>query len=155
MKLNRGYKYRIYPTPTQRQIFASWFGSCRFVWNQLLPEAASTSAYDLKKRLPLLKRDYPWLADCPSQALQSSVLNLGQAVTRHRQRLGQAPKRKLRKQRQSLCIPQGVKLTAWCNPGDRYRSLKLPKLDTPVKLVLHRPFPGSVKSVNADPASPS
>ena len=36
MKQKRAYKYRVYPTPEQKQILARTFGCARFVYNWAL-----------------------------------------------------------------------------------------------------------------------
>ena len=161
MSVIRGFKYRIYPTPNQRQTLTRWFGSCRFVWNQLHVDSTSISALDLKKHLVPLKHQFPWLAETPSQALQSAVLNLGQARTRQRRKLGSGPRKKRRHDKQSLTLPQGVSVSEWhgetrrqhlsqvtvCHPKNRYLSLWVPKMATPMKLVYHRPLPSLALSV--------
>ena len=34
--IKRGYKFRIWPTDEQKEIFEQWFGCCRFVYNSAL-----------------------------------------------------------------------------------------------------------------------
>jgi len=77
-------KVRIYPDRQQRTALAKTFGCARWVWNEALAENQRTyretgkgiPTYQLKKRLPQLKREHPWLEDAPSQALQQTILNL-------------------------------------------------------------------------------
>ena len=35
----KGFKYRIYPTDSQKEQLAKIFGSCRYVYNRLLAES--------------------------------------------------------------------------------------------------------------------
>jgi len=37
------------------------------------------SAYDMKKKIPELKKEFEWLKETYSQCLQQSILNLSQA----------------------------------------------------------------------------
>ena len=78
----KAYKYRLYPTIEQQEQLAKAFGCVRFVYNLGLETkvAAWTSAkkkyscIDLSNEMKQLKdTEAPWLSDCPSQALQSSL----------------------------------------------------------------------------------
>jgi putative transposase len=98
----KGYKFPIYPTEAQKELFANTFGSCRYVYNRILEDIKaeynaykqsletpgaielnkpSVGAYDLTKRLTILKAqgDAPWLNDVSSVALQQSVIHLADA----------------------------------------------------------------------------
>jgi putative transposase len=72
------YKFRLYPTPTQKRQLAVEFGHARFVWNWALE--LRSKAYEerkealnyiaLSRKLTELKRtDRPWLSEavagCP------------------------------------------------------------------------------------------
>ncbi|CDG90303.1 RNA-guided endonuclease InsQ/TnpB family protein [Xenorhabdus bovienii] len=69
---------RLYPNTGQREFFAKTFGCCRWVFNNALAfcqqqyeaGAPRPSAYDLMKRMTLLKAELPWLAEADSQALK-------------------------------------------------------------------------------------
>ncbi|CDG22057.1 putative transposase [Xenorhabdus poinarii G6] len=71
-------RVRLYPNAEQREFFAKTFGCCRWVFNNALAfcqqqyEAGEkrSSAYDLMKRMTLLKNEYLWLVDADSQALK-------------------------------------------------------------------------------------
>ncbi len=59
----QGVKVRLYPNAEQKQLLSQHFGSCRFIYNRMLDmkiknygEGIKTSAYDLKKLLPLIKK---------------------------------------------------------------------------------------------------
>ncbi len=48
----KGYKYRLYPTPEQRQYLLGLFGANRFLWNHLLAQTEeSYQIYATAKRL--------------------------------------------------------------------------------------------------------
>lgn len=81
------YRFRIYPNNVQKNLIQRTFGSCRFVYNLFLNErqtaykgsGSSVSRFQQDKELPLLKKQYPWLAEVDSTALQSSVRDLDTA----------------------------------------------------------------------------
>ncbi len=38
MKINRAYKFRIYPNTDQSEFLDKSFGCCRFLWNKMIHE---------------------------------------------------------------------------------------------------------------------
>ena len=87
--MQKGYKARIYPTKEQQNILLRMFGSCRFVYNHFLAERIRSYKEDgvsltynkTANMLTALKRDkdYLWLNECDSMALQESLRNLDRA----------------------------------------------------------------------------
>lgn len=146
--MKNALKIRLKPTPEQQQKLAANFGCARWVWNEALTfsqahyqqTGKTLSAFDLKKRLPALKQQYPWLKDAYSQTLQQSILNFGTARERFFQKLARFPKLKRKQNRQSIQFPQNVKLSK------DNKSLFLPKIGW-VPCVLHRPLNTSFKTV--------
>lgn len=79
-KMHRGIKYRLYPTLEQQVLINETFGHSRFVYNKML--RLSKDAYDKGKklvsrndfnyRLTALKKEFLWLRDVDSTALQSA-----------------------------------------------------------------------------------
>ena len=77
---------RLYPTKEQQVLLAQTFGSARWWWNYALNKSTLTyketgfglSRVALNAFLPTLKKaeDTIWLADCYSQVLQATTLNL-------------------------------------------------------------------------------
>ena len=84
--MKQRYKYRIYPTPTQRVLLAQLFGCSRVAWNNALAfcrdEYAEGCKYSgfvsLSKRFTALKKTeaYSWLADVAAVPLQQSLKDL-------------------------------------------------------------------------------
>ncbi|MDR6222427.1 transposase [Methanococcoides alaskense] len=80
----KAFKYRMYPTKEQEEMFFQHFGSCRFIYNWALDnkiksyqtEGKSTSRFTLNKMLTELKVEHEWLKDVNSQSLQGATLNL-------------------------------------------------------------------------------
>ena len=89
--LLQAVQVRIYPTKEQEIQLAQTFGCARWWWNYALNK--SIEAYKetgkglgrsaLNALLPLLKKaeDTKWLADCYSQVLQATTLNLTTATS--------------------------------------------------------------------------
>lgn len=114
----KAYSYRLYPTQEQEQHFLQSFWCARFVYNNALDlkqrlyeeKKESISAYDLIKRLPLLKEEYEWLKVPDSQMLQQSILHMDSAYKRFFKEKKWYPKFKKRTGRQSLSYTQGIKV---------------------------------------------
>ena len=79
-KIHRGIRYRLYPTLEQQVLINETFGHSRFVYNKML--RLSKDAYDkgekfvsrndFNYRLTALKKEFLWLYDVDSTALQSA-----------------------------------------------------------------------------------
>jgi len=142
----KAFKYRIYPTPEQQVWLAKSFGSCRFFYNYALNLTSQTyketgkglSRNDIINLLPDLKKEYEWLKEPPSQALQQVALNLSSAFLNFFEGRGKYPRFKKKQDRQSIRLPQGCKLE------DDY--LKLPKFGKVFCQVSRQPT-GKLKSV--------
>lgn len=144
----RAYKYRIYPTEEQKNSLASFFGSCRFVYNLGLETKIQAwvsakknyTCIDLANQMKELKdTEANWLAECPSQTLQMSLRNLDNAYTKFFKG-GGFPKFKNKHGKQSIQFPQGVKINF------SESTIFLPKLRN-INAVFHRKFVGDIKTV--------
>ena len=142
-------KVRIYPTDAQAIQLAKDFGATRWLWNQSLAVMSKTyketgkgvSAYDMKKRIPELKKEYLWLKETYSQCLQQSVLNLGQAFVNFFEGRAKYPNFKCKFDRQSVQYPANVKV-------ESESAIKFPGNLGTVKAKIHRELPeGALKTV--------
>jgi putative transposase len=139
-------KARIYPTDTQAEKLSQFFGCARWWWNRALNETTTTyaetgkglSREGLNALLPALKKEFPWLGECHSQVLQSVTLNLTKAFINFFEKRAKYPNFKTKHGKQSIQYPQGTKFV-----GDL---IYLPKLGW-IKISLHRPLDGEVKTV--------
>ena len=85
--MEKAFKYRMYPNREQRILLAKTFGCTRFVYNHYLAKRRDAYEKDgitfnysaCAKDLVSLKREYEWLKEVDSVALQSSVKNLDTA----------------------------------------------------------------------------
>lgn len=144
----KSYKYRIFPTQSQEQQLAGFFGSCRFVYNLGLETKIQAwisakknyTCIDLMCQMKQLKdTEAKWLSDCPSQTLQMSLRNLDNAYTKFFKG-GGFPKFKNKYSKQSIQFPQGTKVD-FSNSTIFLPKLKLMSVD------FHREFKGEVKTV--------
>ena len=147
----RAYKYRIYPTEDQKDLFSRTFGCCRFVYNWALnlkitayKERNETlgNVYLTNLMKNKLKAEHEWLSEVNSQSLQSALRNLDTAYTnffRNTKAVG-FPRFKSRKDRQSFLCPQH------CRVDFKKHTITIPKAKD-IPAVLHRKFKGAVKSV--------
>ena len=85
--MEKAFKYRMYPNREQRILLAKTFGCTRFVYNHYLAKRKDAYEKDgitlnysaCAKDLVSLKKEYEWLKEVDSVALQSSVKNLDTA----------------------------------------------------------------------------
>ena len=89
--------------------------------------------------LPQLKAEHIWLKDINSQSLQSAVQNQEKAYQRFFKKLGGYPQYHKKKGRQTFAVPQHFVI------ADNH--LTIPKLNTHIKVKLHRPLLGKAKSL--------
>jgi len=88
LKTVKAYRLKLYPSKTQRQALARNAGACRWLWNHLLAMQKDVYArtgkfvffHDMSKMLPGLKKEFPWLAEVPSNSLVRVCRNLEKAL---------------------------------------------------------------------------
>ncbi len=150
---NKAYKFRLYPNQEQQIFLAKCFGCSRFVYNHFL--RLTTDVYtDCKKSLRYkewaklltsLKKEFEWLKEVNSQALQQSLKDLETAYVRFFKGLAKFPRFKRRSNKQSFRVPQHFSIT-------EDEKLQLPKM-TPLKMIIHREIEGQIKSVTISQTS--
>lgn len=128
---------------------AQTFGCARWWWNYSLNKSVETyketgkglSRVALNALLPLLKKaeNTIWLADCYSQVLQATTLNLTTAYKNFFEKRAGFPKFKSKHGKQSIQYPQNVKIVNG--------NVKLPGNIGTVKAKIHRPIEGKIKTV--------
>ena len=84
-KIKKAYKFRIYPTVSQKELIEKTLGCVRQVYNDFLSMCIDSyqknyeftiKKYDLIKLLPEYKKTFPYLKEVDSIALQQSVIHL-------------------------------------------------------------------------------
>ncbi|MCQ5365756.1 IS200/IS605 family element RNA-guided endonuclease TnpB [Anoxybacillus salavatliensis] len=105
MLVHKAYKFRIYPTKEQEILIAKTFGCARFVFNHFLAEwerAYRTTGKGVtykvcSSQLTNLKKQFVWLKEVDSIALQTSLKHLSDAYTRFFQKQNNKPRFKSKK----------------------------------------------------------
>lgn len=144
----KAYKYRIYPTDSQKELINKTFGCCRLVYNIALQTKITAykeacinlSSYDLMKQLTDMKSEYKWLNEVDSQALQVVITNMDTAFKAFFKG-GGYPKFKNKNSRQSFICKSNTRKLDWDKS-----TISIPKIyDIPVSL--SRKFSGEVKRI--------
>ena len=146
--MKRAYKYRLYPTKEQRILLNKHFGCVRFVYNKALAlkneeyeKGNNISCYDIKKMLPIWKKEYIYLKEVNSLSLQQSILNLDTAFKRYFKKLGGKPKFKSKSNnRYSFTIPQNTVVNF------EESKVIIPKFLEGIKCKYHKVFTGEISS---------
>lgn len=150
----KAYKYRIHPTDEQRRLFGQFFGARRWVYNYFLHEQKQRfmnkekhlSRFDMNYAITDLKNqeDTAWLREIDDWCLKHTTEDLNNAYSAFF--LSIKGKRKGKK----MESPQFKKKTS--RQSYRTRSfrildegIKLPKIKTPVKCIMHREIPSDAK----------
>jgi len=137
MKIYKTYKFRMYPNDTQRIKLNSFLGCKRFIYNYYLTkklENNNLTVYDLKKDLPNLQIDKPWLEEIDGSILRTTLDDLENAFSRYQKGLSEKPHYKRYNDKQSYRTPcirgiskdkvyQNIKLDL------ETRMIKLPKIE--------------------------
>ncbi|MCM3268002.1 IS200/IS605 family element RNA-guided endonuclease TnpB [Paenibacillus elgii] len=97
---HKAFRFRIYPTEEQTALIHQMFGCARFVfnhflarWNDTFQETGRGLSYQTcATGLPALKKEWPWLKDTDSVALQSAVRSLADAFDRFFRKLNDPPR---------------------------------------------------------------
>jgi putative transposase len=145
----KAYKYRIYPNKEQAEKINRTFGVCRFLYNLALETRITAwksaeivlSAYDLQKQVTELKKDYDWMREIDSQAI-NDVLNNMDLAYRSFFKQGGFPKFKKRAGRQSYGIPHPMRSAVNFKEG----VISVPKIPR-IKTRFSRIFEGEVRTM--------
>jgi putative transposase len=152
MIVQKAYKYRFFPTDSQKSQLAHTFGCARFVWNlglelrsktyqesqQSLSYAQTTAALTQWKKEP----ETAFLKEVSSVALQQSLRNLDAAFNNFFEKRSAYPRFKSRKGKQSV----RYQTNAFTYQDGR---LTLAKQDEPLEISWSRPLPADAKPISA------
>jgi putative transposase len=140
------FKYRLKPADDQVELLAKHFGCVRVIYNVCLQvkkwayqdAGINVSRFDLQVQVKEAKREFPWLKEVNSQALQVSIMNLDDAYKNFYSGRAGHPKFKNKWSTQSFQCPQNVKVA--------HGKLFIPKFTEGIPIVLHRPYKGEIRS---------
>ena len=147
----KAYKYRIYPTEEQKVYLNKTFGCARFIYNQMLGDRIKS--YQENKDLDIraikyptpaqYKKKYEWLKEVDSLALANAQMNLDKAYKNFfRDKSVGFPKFKSKKTNRFSYTTNNQNGTIRIEGN----YIKIPKLKSKIKIVLHRQFKGLIKS---------
>ena len=146
----KAFRYRLKPTEVQAESLRQVGGGCRWLWNHCL--YLNKQEYEANKKfifknamvasIPTLKKQYPWLGDLPSQALQQRVWDLDTAMKRcFRSGFGFPHFKRKDDQNDTFRVSQTnghIKMTR--------DQIKIPKIGW-IKWKRHRPIEGKLMSI--------
>ena len=142
----RGYKYRLYPNKQQEEYLSKVFGCVRFIWNRILDEKMNATGHIPQVTPAQYKEECPWLYEVDSLALANAQLNLEKAFRNHFRDPKRFEKPSFKKKRNEQSFT-----TNHVNGNIKIdfdnSTVKIPKLNIPIKVKFHRKFEGTVKSV--------
>ena len=154
MKINRGYKFRIYPTKDQEEFINQNIGACRFIYNSILAERkqyyeehkkdeSRTHKYKTEKDY---KEEFEWLKQMDSYALCNEYMNLQTAFSNFfRSKKVGFPKFKSKKRDRASYTTSNVNRVIKILDD---KHIKLPKIKS-LRIKLHRQLPESSKIKSA------
>lgn len=148
--MNKSFKYRIYPSNQQKEMFAKTFGCCRFVYNSLLnwrnteytTKGIKINYNHTSSKLTEIKKnpEYAWLNEVSSVALQQVLRNQDKAYMNFFKKNAKYPKFKRKNNNQSFqLMTNAFKF----KDGNLY----VAKSEEPLTIKWHRPMEGKVTSL--------
>lgn len=144
--MNRGFKFRIYPTHEQEILIIKTFGCTRWIWNHMLADkikAYKQNSISLKPNPASYKVDNPWLREVDSLALTSVWKQLNQAYNKFfKEPKAGFPKFKSKKLAKQSYTTNNQPKSQAIRLEDSH--IRLPKLGL-VKIKLHRKLPENYK----------
>lgn len=145
-KINRAYKFRLYPSREQAELLAKHFGCTRFVYNHFLNQrkeqyrltGKSDNYYAQARSLTELKKQEAtaWLKEINSQSLQFALRSLETAYTNFFQKRAKFPSFKSKHAKNSFTVPQSIFIADG--------RLFIPKFKEGIKCRVHREIKGKV-----------
>lgn len=146
-KINRTYRFRLYPNKVQIDLLEKHFGCTRFVYNYFLDQrieqyrltGKSDNYYAQAKTLTELKKQEAtaWLREVNSQTLQFAIRNLEAAYTNFFQKRAKFPKFKSKRSKNSFTVPQFALIAD--------NRLFIPKFKDGIKCRVHREIKGKLE----------
>lgn len=155
MKINRGYKFRIYPTKDQEEFINQNIGACRFIYNSILAERKQYYEEHKKdennqphkyKTEKDYKEEFEWLKQMDSYALCNEYMNLQTAFSNFfRSKKVGFPKFKSKKRDRASYTTSNVNRVIKILDD---KHIKLPKIKS-LRIKLHRQLPENSKIKSA------
>ncbi len=156
MRINRGFRYRLEPTPEQEQLFDQFAGVCRLVYNLALEQrrdywrqyksnvGRSISWASQSREVSDLRREYDWIAAVPRVCLEQALRDLDKAFGAFFAGRARYPKFRRSGLNDSLYfLARDIEVRRL---NRKWATVRLPKVGW-VKLRLTRPLSGKVRNI--------
>lgn len=148
--INKAYKFRIFPNQEQQELIDKTIGCSRFIYNEFLAKAKEDKYQSYSKysrQLPKLKKEFDWLKEVDSIALQQSLKDLDKAFNNFFSGKYNFPKFKSkRKARQSYRTQKYIRPDDSTNIEIEDNKIKLPKLSW-IKFAKSKEVEGKINNV--------
>ena len=134
MQQFKTYIFRLYPNLDQAKTLNSFLGTTRFIYNHYLnakENNPSLTFFEMKKDLPNLIREYPWLQEIDGCILRTAIDNLENSYKRYEKKLGNKPKFKKYSQIESYITNYLEGITA---NHVKYQNIKVDLVNRTIKL---------------------
>ena len=146
--MNKAFKYRLYPTKEQQELFTKTFGCVRFIYNKMLSDKIEyyrATKQKLNNTPAQYKKEFEWLKEVDSLALANAQMNLQSAYNNffRNTKVG-FPKFKSKKHGKNTYTTNNQNGTISITSNQ----IKLPKVGN-VKMVYHRIIPADYKIKSA------
>ena len=148
-KINRTFRFRLYPNKSQTELLSRHFGCSRFVYNYFLNQrkeqykftGKSDNYYAQAKALTTLKKqeETAWLKEVNAQTLQFAIRSLEAAYNNFFKKRTKFPKFKSKHSKDSFTVPQFASITD--------NRLFIPKFTEGIKCRVHREIKGKIGKV--------
>ena len=148
-KINRTYRFRLYPNRKQTELLSKHFGCSRFVYNYFLNQrkeqyrltGKSDNYYVQANTLTALKKqeETAWLKEVNAQTLQFAIRSLEAAYNNFFKKRAKFPKFKSKHSKNSFTVPQSASVA-----GGR---LFIYKFTEGIKCRVHRNIKGKIGKV--------
>ncbi|MCM1989492.1 RNA-guided endonuclease TnpB family protein [Oceanirhabdus seepicola] len=147
MKINKAYKFRLYPNEKQIDVIEKSFGCSRFIYNHFLnqrnevykEEKRCVKYTEQQNQLPSMKKEFVWLKEIDSTSLQMTLRNLDTAFKNFFEGRTDRPKFKSKRYNYKTYTSNFVNN----NIDIKKDKIKLPKLKW-VKVKIHRYVEGRI-----------
>ena len=129
----KAYKFRLYPSDSQKELIHKTFGCTRFIYNYFLDERMKNGfikAFDMCKKIKELYLEYPFLKEVDSCSLRCSIFNLEDSYKNFFEKRSSYPKFKSKYNKQSYrtnCMRSNYK-------GKSYSSIEIDLKNKKIKL---------------------
>ena len=152
MKVLRGYKYKLTPNKTQSLLLKKWIGANRCLYNVALAQREMTDYREHRlnygsqaSELKMLKKEFPWMKEPPSQTLQQTLRDLDGAFQRFFRGESRFPKSKKKFQSSGIRFPTPSSIKIVPTESRKVGKVELPKIGV-LKFRKSREIGGEIRS---------